>query len=110
MYCASYFGLSGVIKALPKQEIYVNTQNEELRYSNCLSAASGNGHEEVVKLLLAEGADINAQAGDNGSALYHACDRYRDQDRDQNRKVITQLLLDQGADINAQGGRYGNAL
>ncbi|OCK72824.1 hypothetical protein K432DRAFT_278319, partial [Lepidopterella palustris CBS 459.81] len=53
-------------------------------------------------LLLDKGADVNAQGGEYGNALYAASDRDHEQ--------VVRLLLDKGADVNAQGGEYGNAL
>ncbi|KAH2002041.1 hypothetical protein KXV45_003538 [Aspergillus fumigatus] len=57
---------------------------------------------EIVKLLLGTGADINAQGGENGSALQAASHK--------GYQEIVKLLLGKGADVNAQGGRYGTAL
>jgi ankyrin repeat protein len=37
-----------------------------------LLLAAGNGHEQVTKLLLDRGADVNAQGGHNGNALQAA--------------------------------------
>jgi ankyrin repeat protein len=48
-----------------------------------------------VTLLLEKGADVNAQGGDYGNALYAASNRGHD-------SVVT-LLLEKGADVNAQG-------
>jgi ankyrin repeat protein len=55
-----------------------------------------------MQLLLDKGADVNAQGGLYGNALYAAS-------INGNLKVM-QLLLDEGANINAQDGYYGNAL
>ncbi|PZC88487.1 Arp, Ankyrin repeat protein, partial [Pyrenophora tritici-repentis] len=66
------------------------------------NAALYEGHEEVVKLLLDKGADVNVQGGHFGNALYTAS--YR------GYEAVVQLLLNYGADVNAQGGDYGNAL
>ena len=41
-------------------------------YGNALQAASYNGDEKLVELLLDKGADVNAQGGDYGNALYAA--------------------------------------
>jgi ankyrin repeat protein len=69
---------------------------------NTLQAISVGGYEAVVKLLLDKGADVNAQGGHFGSALYEASAR--------GHEAVVKLLLDKGADVNAQGGRFGNAL
>ena len=71
-------------------------------YGNALQAASFQGHEEVVKLLLNKGAKVNAQCGHFGNALQAASF--------QGHERVVKLLLNQGAEVNAQGGYYGNAL
>ena len=69
---------------------------------NSLLAASEEGNETMVRLLLEGGADVNAQGGEYGTALQAAS--YK------GHREISLLLLEMGADVNAQGGRYGNAL
>ncbi|KAJ7613773.1 ankyrin repeat-containing domain protein [Mycena polygramma] len=58
-----------------------------------LCAASEEGHEEVVRLLIEHGADINA---DGGQALKAASKN--------GKPGIVSLLIREGADINANGG------
>lgn len=58
--------------------------------------------EKVVEILLANGADVNAQEGRYGNALQAAS-------HIGNEKVV-RILLDNGADVNAQGGFHGSAL
>jgi ankyrin repeat protein len=41
-------------------------------YGNALQAASLTGHQEIFKLLLEQGADINTQGGFYGNALQAA--------------------------------------
>jgi hypothetical protein len=60
------------------------------------------GHDAVVQLLLDKGADVNAQGGYYGNALYAASEGGHEQ--------VVKMLLDTGADVNAQGGYYSNAL
>ncbi|KAM0145600.1 hypothetical protein ACHAPG_011547, partial [Botrytis cinerea] len=69
---------------------------------NALQAAAWKGNQEVIKLLLDRGADVNAQGGEYGNALQAAAW--------EGNQEIVKLLLDRGADVNAQGGYYGNAL
>jgi ankyrin repeat protein len=52
------------------------------------------GHEQVVKLLLDKGADVNAQGGRYGNALYAASLGGHEQ--------VVKLLLDKGADTNVE--------
>ncbi|THW55950.1 hypothetical protein D6D19_10657, partial [Aureobasidium pullulans] len=65
-------------------------------------AASAEGNDEIVQLLLDRGADVNAPGGCYNNALYAASAYGHDE--------IVQMLLDKGADVNAQGGYYGNVL
>jgi ankyrin repeat protein len=67
-----------------------------------LSYAAERGYEQVVKLLLDKGADVNAQGRPYGNALQAASAR--------GHKQVVKLLLDKGADVNTQGRPYGNAL
>ncbi|KAH6666209.1 hypothetical protein B0J14DRAFT_199342 [Halenospora varia] len=64
--------------------------------------ASQQGLLKPLRLLLEEGANVNAQGGDYGNSLQAASAR--------GHKAIVALLLEKGADVNAQGGHYGNAL
>jgi ankyrin repeat protein len=57
---------------------------------------------EIVRLLLEQGAAINAWGGHYGTALQATVVR--------SHTDIFQLLLEQGADINAVGGQYGTPL
>ncbi|KAF2623342.1 hypothetical protein BU25DRAFT_177537 [Macroventuria anomochaeta] len=67
-----------------------------------LTVVSWFGHDEVVKMLLDKGADVNAQSGYYGNALHAASAGGHEQ--------VVKMLLDKGADVNAQGGYSGNAL
>ena len=67
-----------------------------------LRAAVAGGAEDIVRLLLDEGADVNAHHEIDGDALTEAMWK--------GNIEISQLLLDKGANVNAQGGRNGNAL
>jgi hypothetical protein len=68
-----------------------------------------------VKLLIENGADVNAHGGQYGNALQAAS---METIHIQHVKgggcrwprAIAKLLLEKGADVNAHGGMYGNAL
>ncbi|CAI4218956.1 unnamed protein product [Parascedosporium putredinis] len=95
-----------------------------------LQAAAYRGHYDVVKLLLDSGAEINANAGNAGTALYFAVlgarfkheGDLREAERqgggqvdywvkkrkalhETHLKIVT-LLLERGASPNSTGGRY----
>ena len=72
------------------------------KYGHVLQEASFGGHEAIAKVLIENGADVNAQGGHYGNALHTAS--YR------GYVAIEKLLIENGADVNAQGGHYGNAL
>ncbi|KAJ5200683.1 Pfs NACHT and ankyrin domain-containing protein [Penicillium cf. griseofulvum] len=84
------------------QAYHERKDSKDGRYGNALQAASAEGYQEIVKLLLDKGADINTQGGRYGNALQAASG--------EGHQETVKLLLDKGADINTQGGRYGNAL
>lgn len=67
-----------------------------------LLAASSNGLEEIVKLLLKAGANVNPEFGSNDNALEAASLN--------DHEEIVRLLIEAGAFINAEGGYHGNAL
>lgn len=60
------------------------------------------GLAEVTRLLLEEGADVNAQGENYGHALQAASVN--------GHEAVVRLLLEKGAHVNAQGGDYGHAL
>lgn len=49
-----------------------NNNRPEFQYSSALQVASFKGHQEIVRLLLDHGADINAQGDRFGSVLQAA--------------------------------------
>ncbi|KAI0968046.1 ankyrin repeat-containing domain protein [Xylaria arbuscula] len=57
---------------------------------------------ESVKLLLRNGAHVNQQGGEYGTALQAACSNEATE--------IVRVLLDHGADVNVQSGKLGTAL
>lgn len=65
--------------------------------STPLHCATWKGHPEVVALLLAAGADVNAMNNNEhwGTTPLHAAAHA-------NQAAIAQILIDHGADMNAQ--------
>ncbi|KAH9225077.1 hypothetical protein K456DRAFT_1812498, partial [Colletotrichum gloeosporioides 23] len=58
-------------------------------YGNALQAASEEGHDNIVQMLLDKGADVNAHGGDYGNALQAASSG--------GHNNLVQILLDKGA-------------
>ncbi|KAJ7706664.1 hypothetical protein B0H17DRAFT_874667, partial [Mycena rosella] len=59
-------------------------------------------HENIVRLLIAAGADVNIHAKSVGTALYQAVAN--------GHETIVLCLIEHGADVNIRGGLYGTAL
>ncbi|CAG0916950.1 unnamed protein product [Notodromas monacha] len=69
---------------------------------SALQAAAQNGHEEVIKLLLAHKADIELEDVDGDRAVHHAA--FGDE------PCALELLAHSGADLNARNKRRQTAL
>jgi ankyrin repeat protein len=78
----------------------VNSKDKDNKPPLFIAAEQGN--QAVMEVLLDKGADVNAEGGIYGNALYAASAG--------GHKEVATLLLDKGADVNAEGGIYGNAL
>ncbi|KAJ6103492.1 hypothetical protein N7486_005919 [Penicillium sp. IBT 16267x] len=101
LHLASFNGHQQEVQfLLAAQKHDINTADDTGTYP--LMWASRNGHDKIVQILLEHGADVNAQGGHYGNALYAASWEGHDK--------IVQMLLEHGADVNAQGGDFGNAL
>lgn len=76
----------------------------DVNANHALQVASRQGHMPIVKLLLQMGADVNAQGGQHNNALQAAAAG--------GHEAIVALLLENGANVNAQSIDYGvnNAL
>jgi ankyrin repeat protein len=64
-----------------------------------LHLAAIMGHKEIVELLIAAGADVNAKTDFGFTPLNYAVV--------DGRKVIVELLIAKGADVNAKDDVYG---
>ncbi|KIM30727.1 hypothetical protein M408DRAFT_269568, partial [Serendipita vermifera MAFF 305830] len=99
MQLASYFRLKEIVAGMI-------ADGECITSNGCcgpaIVVASWRGSEPIVRLLLENGADVNAQGGLYGNALQAASSEGHEQ--------IVRLLVENGAGVNAQGGLYGNAL
>jgi len=97
----SVFGFHAVISDWwTVASVYVEQTN--CKGTTPLQLASIGGFIAVIQELTGREADVNAQGGSFGSALYEAS--YR------GHEMVVRLLLEKGADVNAKGGKYGSAL
>ncbi|KAK8105277.1 F-box and WD domain-containing protein [Apiospora kogelbergensis] len=101
LFYTSGCGLYHSTRVLLEKSADVHAQSAN-NMGNALQAASLNGHEAVVRLLLDRSAHVNAQGGEWGSALQAASLN--------GHEAVVRLLLDRGADVNAPGGEWGSAL
>lgn len=90
---AAHRGMIDVVRALLKREgADIDAVNNE--GISALIAASSEGHEEVVEMLLAAGADVTAKDTDETNSLMAAAVR--------GHHSLCKILLGAGADVNAQ--------
>jgi ankyrin repeat protein len=73
--------------------VNVNVKNKKEETS--LHTASWYGHKEIAKLLITNGADLNAVGGRFGETPLHSATQY-------DRKEVFELLIEKGADLNAR--------
>lgn len=81
LYWASYLGLEAVVRMLLGFKVDVNARSTfEIDGENetALRAAARQGHEAVVRLLLANGSDIEAEDGEGNTPLELAMKRQDD--------------------------------
>ena len=99
---ACAFGFSKFLKgpALSIMEVNQRQKSGNFDFTFLVFAVEG-GYDQIVQLLLDQGADINAQIGRYGNALCTAI--YNSDDK------MVQMLLDKGADVDTQSN-YGSAL
>ncbi|KAH1516220.1 hypothetical protein KXX25_008793 [Aspergillus fumigatus] len=116
---AAYFGLAKIVEALMDNSVndtegalfWATTGGPNVR--GVMRAAAENGYEDVIRILVANGGDVNAGCDeDEGNALQAAAMKgsvlhIAAVNGDES---ITGLLLKNGADPNTKGGMYGFAL
>ena len=67
-----------------------------------LHLAADQGYKEIVELLIAKGADVNAKNKFGSTPMHKAARR--------GQKEVNELLIDNGADVNAKNNRGRTAL
>ncbi|KAI0440168.1 ankyrin repeat-containing domain protein [Xylaria telfairii] len=86
---------------LLQKKAKVNAISKSCPAHNAIQMAASRGSDDTIRILLAEGADVNLRGGDCGSALCAAVMR--------GDKDIVMLLLDKENNINYEGPK-GSAL
>ena len=71
----------------------MNAKDDVVEWTPLLHAAEG-GHKEIIELLIAKGADVNAKNLRGETSLYDVVGR--------GHKEIAELLIAAGADVNAK--------
>ena len=87
-----------VLKYYPE---YVNAQDEEIMQTGLMYAIN-DGHTDIARLLIENGANVNIQNDDGYTALMYATMM--------NNIDIVKLLLENGANVNIQNNRGSTAL
>lgn len=87
-----YSQLTTVQRLLSERATHVNTRDED-KYTP-LHRAAYNGHLDVVRELIAHGADVHAVTVDGWTPLHSACKW--------NNARVASFLLQHDADVNAQ--------
>lgn len=75
-----------------------------------LHMACSGGQEDIVKLLLEKGAEVNTAFEDDGTPLSSLCymDAWEDVAKAPEKiEAIARLLIESSADINKAGGKHG---
>ncbi|KAJ7720490.1 ankyrin repeat-containing domain protein, partial [Mycena olivaceomarginata] len=83
-------------------EFLIEKEADAQGFGAAFQAAVAQGHEQMVKLLIERGADVNSQGGPYGTALQAASAT--------GSEPIVLTLLEHGANINTPGERFGTAL
>jgi ankyrin repeat protein len=73
-----------------------------VKNSSALQIAAYGGLTQCTEWLLENGAAVNLQGGQYGTALQAACTM--------GHEAIVRILLENGAEVNLQGGKYDTAL
>ena len=86
--------LAGVQAELDKGvDVNAKDENDEAGWTP-LHRAAQKGHKEITELLIANGADVNAEEEDGWTPLHYAALN--------GHKEIAELLIAKGADVNAK--------
>ena len=95
-------GCASTVQELLDKGADIEATKSGIIENSALYEASSRGDESVTRVLLENGADVNARGGPFVNALQVASSS--------GHESIVQLPLEKGADMSAQGPRFSNAL
>jgi cytohesin len=84
------------VRSLISQGVDVDVLSEDI-FKTPLHRAAIEGHKDVIELLLAKGADVEARCVSGATALHYAAER--------DRTEITTLLIGNGTDVNIKNSK-----
>ncbi len=103
LWWACLHGILAELKELITKDVDVNIKESGYPGRTLLQcAAAESGNIDIVKVLIQNGADVNAVDENKQSALHHAAE-YGDVE-------LAKVLLENGADVNAIDGDENTAL
>lgn len=100
LHFAAWLGFPKLVQALLDESDNINSTSTYDGESVLYSAINGHADEELIRILLAEGSDVNAwmERTPFATALQLAVSR--------KHEPTIRLLLQNGVDVNAQGGEH----
>ncbi|KAL6879037.1 hypothetical protein J3F83DRAFT_275340 [Trichoderma novae-zelandiae] len=101
--------LESLIESHKSADPKYNVDSPDGRGRTALSHAASKGQVDVVKLLLSQEADVNAQDSKGRTVLWHASESHPSVNRQQ-RFVTVELLLENKANPNIQASDCSTAL
>ena len=101
-YDACLDGMLDRVRELCSNGVDVNFNFEERKYRTGLQGAAANGRVRIVKVLLQNGADVNAVNKDKLTPLHRAAEK--------GHVNVAKVLLQNGADVNAVDEEMTTAL
>ncbi|UCE48728.1 MAG: ankyrin repeat domain-containing protein [Phycisphaerales bacterium] len=100
IHWAAFVGDVEKVQELLRQGVDVDSRNARLDDGTPLYFAVTGAHEEVIRLLLAKGADVNLSTRRGETSLNAAARRDA-------RTGIAELLIEHGADVNFRHAKWG---